>query len=258
MDKPPELDFFDCNVWLGRPMNLPSGHFGPTDFSAVSLRKDLDRAGIGGALVWHIAQRDTYPLTGNELVTQAVAGVQGLVPCWSILPTQGGEVELDGFFAAAREAGVKAFRAFPGPNRYPFRAEVVGDWLERMTACRVPLVLSVPGDVSWDGLYDLMRDFPELTVIVTSMGAWGSDRLFRPLLDAHPNVYVETSGHIVDGGVEAFVTRYGPGRLLFGSGYPALHFGGCMLMVAHAQIEPQAKSAIAGGNFRRLMGQVKL
>lgn len=251
-------DFFDCNVWLGQPMNLPSGHFGPTDFSAASLRRALDRAGIGGALVWHIAQHDGYPLTGNELVCRAIAGVEGLTPVWTILPTQTGEVGAEAFFEAAGRAGVKAFRAFPGPNRYPMRAQVVGDLLERMTAARAPLMLSVPGDVSWDALYDLMRDFPELTVIVTSMGAWGSDRLFRPLLDEYPNVYVETSGHIVDGGIEEFVERYGPARLLFGSGFPQAHFGSCMLMLGHAEISPADRRAIAGGNVRRLIGEVRL
>ncbi len=101
----PELEFFDCNTCLGRPMNLPSSHFGPTDFSADSLLKALDRAGIARALVWHASQRDFFPGTGNALLMEAIAGRDRLIPCWTALPPQTGELGgVDGFFAAASKS----------------------------------------------------------------------------------------------------------------------------------------------------------
>jgi predicted TIM-barrel fold metal-dependent hydrolase len=254
-----DLDFFDCNTWLGRPMNLPAGFHGPADFSAAALLAAMDRAGIGRALVWHAAQRDADPVTGNQLLRQAVAAhANRLVPCWAILPPDTGELgDLDAFFDSAKEAGVRAFRAFPDINRYLLRYETMGEILDRMVEARLPLMLTVPGPVSWEGVYQLMSDAPELILILTNMGVWGSDRYFRPLLRVYPDVYVETNGHIVDGGIESLVETSGAGRLLFGSGYPEQYHGAMMLALAHAKIAQEDKRAIASGNLARLLGEAE-
>ena len=279
----PSLEFFDCNTWIGRPMNLPGGHAGPTDFSADSLLKAMDRAGIARALVWHVAQRDAYPDVGNELLIQAIAGREGppaainrggdpcwgvpnpdesglgaLVPCWTILPPQSGEQgSVAQFFARAKKAGVKALRVFPDANRYLLRRETMAEVLEPMIAAKMPLIVRVPGNVSWEHLYNLLADFPRLRVIMTGMGAWGTDRYFRPLLAKYPHVYVETSGYITDGGIEALVADYGAGRMVFGSDYPEAYQGAMMLALAHAEIPQKDKQAIAGGNLNRLLAEVR-
>ena len=256
----PQLDFYDCNTWLGRPQNLPSGFHGPADFSAAALLKAMERAGIGRALVWHAAQRDSHPVTGNELLVQSIAGHEHqLTPCWVILPPDTGELgDLDAFFRAAGEAGVRAFRAFPDINRYQLRFTTMHEIFERMIAARIPLVLNVPANVSWDGIYDLMAEMPELIVILTNLGLWGTDRNFRPLLRTYPDVYIETTTYIVDGGIEDFVKTYGADRMFFGSGFPEAYHGGMMLALAHSDISDEDKQAIAGGNLDRLLGEVKL
>jgi len=254
-----KLEFCDANTSVGRPMNVPAAHFGPTDFSAASLLKALDRAGIAQALVYHIMQRDGHPELGNQMLTAAIAGQPRLVPCWTILPTQCGEQgTLDEFFAGAKHAGVKAFRAFPEANRYLLRREVLGDMLDRLVAAHAPLLLSGGGPDYWENIYDLLAETPELTVILTSIGVWGADRFFRPLLDGYPNVYLETSDYILDGGIEAFVEKYGSDRLLYGSNYPEAYHGGMMLAIAHAEISAADKQAIAAGNLRRLLSGVSL
>lgn len=254
------LDFFDCNAWLGRPMNMPFGHHGETDFSAKGFLASMDRAGIRRALVWHTAQRDIFPVTGNTLLGKEIRGYeQRLVPCWTVLPPDCGELgDLDGFFRRAGRAGVRAFRAFPDINRYLLRYDVMGELLDRMVAARVPLVLAVPGHATWESVYDLLADVPDLTVIITNMGAWGCDRQFRPLVRRYPNVYIETSGYITDGGIEAFVGTYGAKRMVFGSNYPEAYHGATMLAIAHSSIRPSEKQAIAGGNLERLLGEVRL
>jgi predicted TIM-barrel fold metal-dependent hydrolase len=253
------LEFFDCNVRLGMPMNRPDAFPGPFPASAADILAAMDRAGVAHALVWHVSQKESSPLTGNDLLARAVADQPRLHGCWALLPPQCGELgDLDAFFAAARAARVRAFRAFPGHHRFLLRASTMGEIWERMVAARAPLVLRVPGDATWEQTYDLLAEVPELTVILADMGVWGSDRLFRPLLDRYPNVYIETSGHIVDGGIEDVVARYGAGRLLFGSGFPDAYMGATMLVVAHAEISPADKCAIAAGNLTRLLHEVTL
>jgi predicted TIM-barrel fold metal-dependent hydrolase len=255
----PELEFFDSNVYLGRPMNRLPGQFGPTPASVEDLLQEMDRSGVARALVWHVAQRDSYALTGNDLLDRAVAGRERLAPCWTLLPPQTGELgDLDAFFARARRAGVRAFRAFPDMQRFLLRRDVMGDVLDRMMAARAPLILRVPGSASWETVYDLLADAPELTVILTNMGVWGTDRYFRPLIENYANVYIETSQYIADGGIEAFVESYGAQRMLFGSNFPECYMGAMMPAIAHAEISDEDKRAVAGGNLSRLLAEVRL
>lgn len=259
--KAPELEFYDCNVSLGLPMNRPGASEGTGTYpgTAAELLRHLDRAGVRRALVWHRAQRDAGADPGNALLTQAVAGHGArLTGTWALLPFQTAELgDMDTFFSAARQAGVRAFRAFPDMHRFLLRREVVGEVLERFIAARAPLILR-PGEVGWDNLYNLLADFPKLTVILADMGVWNNDRYFRPLIERYPNVYIETSGHITDGGIEAFVGSYGAGRLLFGSGFPESYLGAMMLAIAHAEITAADKQAIASGNLERLLKGVRL
>ncbi len=253
----PQLDFFDCNVCFGLPMKRPAAPLGVPPATASLLLEEMDRAGVGRALVWHTAQRDTFAGTGNDLLSRAIAGCDRLAGCWAILPPQTGELgDAGAFFARAAAAGIKAFRAFPDLHRFLLRRETVGELLDRMAAARTPLVLRVE-DVGWECVYNLLVSTPALTVILSGMGCWNNDRYFRPLLERYGNVYVETSGHITDGGIEAFVQSYGGGRLLFGSDFPRSYFGSMMLAIAHAQIPDAEKQAIAGGNLFRLLSEAK-
>ena len=241
--------FFDCNCYIGQP----SG--GGPAASAEELTAAMDRAGIAGALVWHVAQRDLDPLTGNDLLERGIAGRQRLLGCWTILPPQTGELGRPAeWLARALAAGVRAFRAFPDENRYLLRADAVGGLLELMIAARAPLIVSV--GKQWQGVYDLLGELPELTVILSDLGCWGADRYFRPLIERYTNVHLDISDYMLDGGIEAFVADYGAGRMLFGSGFPAAYHGAMMLALARAEISDADKQAIAAGNLRRLTGEV--
>lgn len=252
----PDFGFFDCNVWFGLPMNKPGAAHKPPPADAAELLADMDRAGVREALVWHAAQRDVGPAGGNPVLAEAIRGRKRLHGCWAFLPPQTRELgTVDEFFAAAQKAHIRAFRAFPDLHRFLFRHEVIGPIIERLQAAHAPLLLRV-GDVGWDPIYNLLALYPDLTVILCNMGVWNNDRMFRPLLDRYPNVCIETSGHITDGGIETFVRDYGPERLLFGSGYPESYFGSMMLALAHADIPAAAKQAIAGNNLRRLLAGV--
>jgi len=192
--------FFDCNCYIGQP----SGG-GPAS-SAEELTAAMDRAGIAQALVWHVAQRDLDPLTGNDLLGRGIAGRQRLVGCWTILPPQTGELGRPSeWLARALAAGVRAFRAFPEQNRYLLRADAVGGLLELMIAARAPLIVSV--GKQWQGVCDLLGELPELTVILSEIGCWGADRYFRPLIERYTNVHLDISDYMLDGGIEAFFRR---------------------------------------------------
>ena len=102
------------------------------------------------------------------------------------------------------------------------------------------------------------QPFPKLTCILCDIGLWGADRYFRPLIEAYPNIHVEISQYWLDGGIEDFVAKYGPRRLVFGTGLPLLDYGGMMLSLKHAEIDEAHRQLIAAGNMETMLGQVKL
>jgi len=254
-----QLAFFDCNTYIGSPMN---GGLMPPQ-TAESLLAAMDRAGIARAVAWHIAQYEADPLTGNDLLARAIAPHERLIGGWTILPTQCGELGghpqggLDDWLRAAAAARVRVFRAFPAAGRYLLRGDAVGDILEAFTLRRIPLMLSIGRGVAWETVYDLMAEFPDLTAVLCDLDIWPADRFFRPLVERYDRVHVELSQYLADGGIEAFVRDYGPDRLLFGSGFPDSYHGSAMLALAHAEISDEDKAGVASGNLDRLLREAR-
>ena len=256
------MNFLDCNCYFGLPGRPPaSPALCPT---ADELQAQLDRAGIARAIAWHIAQHDVAPRRGNELLAEALATHPRLLGCWTLLPNQTGEMPVDTLLSAMKRHRIVALRAFPVAHRYLLNRVTLAPLLDELTQRRIPLLYSVrrvppgyPGHATWSDLYQLLAEFPKLTLIVTEHGVWGADRYFRPLLDTYERTFVDTTLHFLDGGLEDFVARYGPGRMVFGSGLPERYPGGMMLALRHAEIAADAKAAIAGGTMTRLLEEIQ-
>jgi hypothetical protein len=247
------MEFFDSNCFFGLP---PIKMLRPCP-AAAELVGAMDRAGIGKALAWHVAQRDYSDVVGNRLLADAIKPHSDrLYGCWSIVPPQTGEMPKPvALVDAMVESNIKALRAFVLPRKFILGVPAFGDLFDLMFERRIPLFLPVigKGGAGWQGAYDLLRDFPNLTCVLCNCGDWGPDMLFRPLLEAYPNVYFEISEYTLDGGIEAFVKDYGAARLLFGTGFPAYEHGGPMLSVKHAEISEEDKCRIASGNLEELL-----
>jgi hypothetical protein len=150
--------------------------------------------------------------------------------------------------------GVKALRAYPEEDRYLLNAVTFGALFEELVARRIPLFLGP----QWQTVSDVLRDFPQLTLIVVDHGSWGDDRFFRPLIEQYPRLHLDTGNYQLERGLAEFVRTYGPDRLLYGSGAPNIQMGAALLTLAQADISDAAKSAIAAGNLRRLLSEVRL
>ena len=110
---------------------------------------------------------------------------------------------------------------------------------------RIPLFVRA----SLDRVAHLLRFFPDLIVITGSQGSNPLDRYAWPLVEKFPNLYFETSGYLVDAGIEEFCRRYSASRLVFGSGFPdnssgVGHAGSCT-----AEISDADRQAIAWDNL---------
>jgi predicted TIM-barrel fold metal-dependent hydrolase len=247
--------FFDCNVFYGLPTKRPLAPVA----SVGELVAEMDRAGVGKALVWHILQHDASPLIGNQVLADEIEPHDHLYGCWVVAPNQAHEYPPPRvLFQQMRAARVAALRVFPNAHRFLANAVSMGDLFAEMVASRVPLLASVRRGMDWPGIYALLAEFPGLVCVICDHGCWGMDRMFRPLLERYPNVYVDTAQYLLDGGIEALVADYGARRLLFGSGFPESYFGGMMMALKHARIADEDKALIAGGNLERIIEEAWL
>lgn len=248
------LSFYDANVAVGRPRN--EGLFAPVATPA-DLQAYLRATGLAGALLWHWAQADGHPESGNPLLEPFRTAAPDLAVCWAILPpTTDEQGEL---LSRLREHRVAAVRLFPQQHRYPMNRVAWGELLDAFTAARLPVLLSLEQGCSYDVVYDLLADYPGLTCILCDIGTWSMDRFTYPLLERYPNVCLETGMlAITDGGVEAVVSRFGAARLVFGTGFPRRYAEAAMLQLTHADISPADRLAIASGNLRQLLREGSL
>jgi len=243
------LKFFDCNCALG-PYRTRVFRFART---SEELIEEMDFANVEKALVYHTAMRFDHPAIGNEAVLAATDKHSRLLPTWALLPTQTQEQSPPRVLVQEmRRHAIRALRLFPEDHRYSLDEITWGDQIEIFMARRIPLFIRA----SLDRIAALLRSFPELIVVTASQGSNPLDRYAWPLIERYPNLHFETSGYLVDGGIEEFCRRYSAARLLFGSGFPDNASGAAMLTVAQAEIAEADKRAIAWDNLSRLLAEV--
>ncbi len=251
------LDFFDINIRAGRSLG---GTYKPA-ISGKDLTAEMDRLGIKKALVWHIDQCDSSPQEGNRMLSKIISGDSRLFGAWAVLPPQSDEQPAAAvFFRQMKQNGIYALRVFPEAHRFLLNRIVFGEFLDEVERRKIPVLFSISeNDITWKGLYEILAEYPKLVSVICDSGVWGSDRCFRPLVEAYENVYVETSlVSLGEGVMEAFVRDYGPHRLLFGTGFPKRIPEAAMMQLSHADIKEEEKESIAGKNAERLISEVVL
>jgi hypothetical protein len=242
-----KLDFFDCNVQVGRFGNpIPE-----TLFTTSELMQRLNDAGIRRALAFHALSKELHPMEGNPRLAEEI-GDHPITPCWVAMPHHAGDMPKPGeFVAQMKAAGAKAVRLFPSLHSYSLSDWCAGELLEAMEAHRVPVLIET-GQANYDTVASMMESHPglRLTMLQTS---YRGDRFLYPLFEKYEHLSVETGNYVVTGGIEAVCERFGASRLVFGTGMPFFEPGNAVSLITYAQIADEDKQAIASGNLDRLL-----
>lgn len=247
------MRIFDCDAAYGRgttplPQELDT---------ADDLLAEMDHCGIEQALVWHRDARERSFAQGNDRLAPLVNHIRLHRSC-TIMPYTSREGFTDAeLFEYIQMEDIRAVRAFPATHCYLLDPIACGDLLALLTAYRVPLFVSL-GEIQdqWQGVYNLMRNFPRLTLVLTQTGCWGQDRFFRPLLRGFPRFFLSTSRLETAGQLKSLVDDLGYERLLFGTGLPFNNPGGYIMSLTRADIPDEARQAIAFDNLAYLLGEV--
>ncbi|AIJ26230.1 MULTISPECIES: amidohydrolase family protein [Amycolatopsis] len=239
----------DANAMLGP---LPTEDVGQG--TAAETVKDMDRVGIGSAVVCHSHAWRHDPPSGNRLLVREIADEPRLLPCWVVLPDTCGELGgIDRFLADAERAGVAAFRAYPHDHGYALAGPDVAPLMAAMAERRRPLLVNAD-QVPLDEVEALAGTHPELPIVLCATGY----RLLRRLagvLARTGNVHVDLSylgSHL---GLEWLVERFGPSRLLFGTGAPARDRADAITRLLWSELDDTATRRIGGTNLLTLLGK---
>lgn len=225
---------------------------------ASDLVAEMDYAGIEKACVWHRSQYEQDATVGNAKLIDGIKGYEDrLVPTWTILPDiTDTQYAPEVFFEEMKKNGVKALRAFPEQDRYILCDVTMGEQLSLISELKIPLFLSPM--FGFEMIYNVLKEFPELTVIMCNIGWWPSARLVYPLLKKYPNFYFETGDFSMLHGIEEVCSKFGSERLLYGSNFPTNAIPGSMYTLMNACISEEEKENIAHRNIERLLSEVKL
>ena len=245
------LKLFDCDAAYGRGSSA-----GLRDLETpADLLAEMEHCGIDEALVWHRDMWERDFASGNRRLDE-IAPYPRLHPTVCFVPTCCDEMPSDEeFIQYLRAKEIRAVRAFPNKHNFLIDPISCGALLELFAAHSIPLLISLR-EIGWPGLYQLKRDFPDLPVIVTRVGDWGQDRLFRPLMMKYSNFYVTTHRCETAGQLKSIVDRLGSSQLIFGTGTPDYCAGVYVLMLTRAELSEEDRAAIAHGNLDRMLTEV--
>ncbi len=148
---------------------------------------------------------------------------------------------------------------FVGIKVHRHDARINREVCEVARAYRLPVLYDPVGEVSVAEL--LATEYPDVDFIFAHLGSfaddWQAQQAFIDPLSRHPNIYTDTSGIRRFDLLEQAVDRAGPGKVLFGSDGPWLHPGLELAKIAALRLGAADRGMILGGNFLRLIRNVR-
>ncbi len=242
------LRFFDCNCCVGSSQKqLPETRLGTDELLRV-----LARCGVERALVVHAHSLELSPSEGNRRLAELCRQREELLPCFVLLPHHTGEMPGGpGLIEYLQDGGARAVRLCPGLHRYRLEEPWSGDLLATLEQAGYPVLIAAT-EISHEDLLQVLRDHPRLKLVL--LRPWYRDaRLLYPLLERYENLYVEISFYQPFRGLEDMVSRFGAGRLLFGSGMPEYDPASTVAAVRWLDVPWEDREAIAGKNLERIL-----
>jgi len=245
-----ELKFWDCNLNYG-PQTATEDLKCCADID--ELTGHMNRAGISGGLVLKTIKE---AVLANNSVAEDIKNKDMFKGIWQLLPSCTGEIPSPNDLPQAmKQNNIGAITINPRAHKYLPRKIAIGDYMEMARERKIPVLLNTSRGLAIEQADDIMRDFPDLTAILTHEDCWPNDRMLRPFLDAYPNLCLDMTYMLTDSGLKDMVKRYSADRILFGSGFPSSYMGAHMMVVKHAEISEDDKIKIAGGNLMKLLGE---
>lgn len=244
VDFHPSVPVFDANLRVGNPRDAYS-----EQWSRENVLQEMQRHGIGKALVFHAHSESISPLVGQELLDEWIAGDARFVGMPCVLPTDDCMRLLDSLFDRNRLPCVRLGTVLT--QILPFTETYYGALLKWLEQHGVPLCIPIHAVDLRDVAATLIAH-PRLQTLL--IGTHYTHHLWiRPLMRAVPTLHVELSRYEVFAQVETLAEEFGWERMVYGSGYPDYAIGPVLYYLHHCRCSREELSLACGGNLERLI-----
>ena len=251
---PETIELFDCNVCIGTTSGRAAGSEGIG--TAGSIAAELSRLSVANALVRHGIALETGPAAANTRINDDLAGTANLHPTWSLLPEATGETDFpDEAVDRMIAGGARAVWLYPRSHNYTLRRWCAGSLLSTLQYRHVPVFIPYD-EVDVDELHEALGYHEHLNVVLANVD-YSTSRWLYPLMAEHANLHMDLGApHSQGGFLEEVVGRFGPLRLLFGSGFPDHEIGPAISYLLYADLRDEDKRLIGAGNLRSFIEEV--
>jgi hypothetical protein len=251
----PRVPVFDANVRVGDLPDVPS----PCRDRAALLA-EMDRHGVGRAVIYHALTEEVSPIDGNLLLEswlgadahRSLTRHHRLVPQWSVLPTSASLGQVQALHAQGRVSSVRLHDTRVAG--LPFRPWAYDPLLAWLSEQRIPAWIPLP-DADADEVVTTLQSHHDLVTVL--VGAHYAHHLqVRPLLARLPFAHLELSRYEPIGEIEALAREFGAGRLVYGSWYSQYAMGPMLFYLHHTELAEEDLALVCAGNLERILGEV--
>lgn len=249
------MKFIDCRLSYGYTVN--DKQFRPCN-TIGELIQNMKQAGLSGGVLYNSATDGAGVCIGNDLLAADLAANRDcgleLFGMYTLLPSFTREIPDPQALPAIMQAkGMPVLRMNPAENRFLPSPAVLADYLGMAEKRRIPVLLDTSRGLSLTDAEAIMQAFPKLAAILFFNNVWPCDRYLRPFLGLYPNLVLDTTHLIQDGTYEETYAQFGPGRMIFGSGFPTGIIATNMLTLKFSSLPEDEKAAVAGQTLLRLI-----
>lgn len=240
-----KVPVIDANVGVGNQRD----DINPVQ-TADDLLEEMDRHGVGRAVVYHRMGEARSATEGNELLEDFISGRDDLEPQWVVDSWPDSLQQVRDYRASGRVSSLRLHDTVTAG--VPLTDWIYGDLLSWASSERIPLWVSI-ADNEIPSLITLLRTFPDLDTVLVGAHQMHASSV-RPALRALPRAHLELSRYEVIAQIERIKEEFGVERLIYGSYYPRYAMGTMLYSLHQQEFDEEELALVCAGNVNALLG----
>jgi hypothetical protein len=266
------MEFFDVNCLVGRdtfhaPPDSKEESGTADNFFLTLLKHNIKNTVLTNRMSliydWNTGNEELTALIEQENTTKAGQKVN-VFSSFVLCPDVYHMFDFGQYMEKAYKNRARIFRIFPKAHLFYLNDYYMQKIFNVMAEASFPLMLDmkeldITGNkyFALDDLRMLLAGHKKMPVILeTSLKQCMFNRFYFPLLEEYENLYIETSGMLLMHQIEHYVEKFGSGRLIFGSNYPANDFAINTSRIESSEMSENDRNNICRENIMGIFNKI--